>query len=266
MDHDQNTLVLAGAEYDSATGTFITRAPASEPAPDRLAFDPVQLRARLDGWTADKQRAFVEELAECGVVKEAAARVGMSEQSAFNLRRRPGAESLNLAWEAAVRLGAERLRSLAYERAVTGTVKRTYYKGQVVGEDRVYDNRLLVYLLSKTEPVADRFVVRNVARNWESWMQAIEDGLDKPMPPLDSGEECPVYLTGEGEWWTTFPPPPGFEGREVVPEEEGDEYQRECTAAEIEAIEKAQAREEAEKSRRRDLYFNPDRMRLRAGR
>jgi hypothetical protein len=264
MEQIENTSSAAESEYDSATGTFITRAPA--PEPDRLAFDPVQLRARLDGWTAEKQRAFVEELAECGVVKEAAARVGMSEQSAFNLRRRAGSESFNLAWEAAVRLGAERLRSIAYERAVTGTVKRTYYKGEVVGEDRVFDNRLLVYLLGKTEPVADGFQVRDVARNWESWMQAIEDGLDKPMPALDSGETSPAWRSEDGEWWTTFPPPPGFEGREFIPEADDDEYYRECTPAEIEAIEKAQAREESENARRRDLYFDPDRMKLRAGR
>jgi hypothetical protein len=240
------------------------------PAPDRLAFDPVQVRARLDGWTPGKQRAFVEELAECGIVKEAAARVGMSEQSAFNLRRRAGSESFNLSWEAAVRLGAERLRSIAYERAVTGTVKRHYYKGQVVGEDRVYDNRLLVYLLGKTEPVADSFRVRNVARDWDSWMRAIEDGLDEPMPALDAGDDGPVWLTEQGEWWTSFPPPPGFEGREYIPDEEdegeGEEYQRECTPAEIEAIQKAKAREKAEYARRRDLFFDPDRMKLRARR
>ncbi|HEY5722380.1 MAG TPA: hypothetical protein VIT45_08660 [Allosphingosinicella sp.] len=263
---------------DSSAEAPVPDEPGPEPAaaalpvladpPDRLAFDPVRLRARLDGWTAEKQRAFVEELAECGVVKEAAARVGMSEQSAFNLRRRADADGFNLAWEAAVRLGAERLRSLAYERAVTGTVKRHYYKGQVVGEDRVYDNRLLVYLLSKTEPVADGFAVRNVARNWESWMQAIEDGLDKPMPDLNSGDESPVWLDEYGQWWTSFPPPPGFEGRQFIPEDEDDddEYQRECTPAEIETIEELQAREEAEKARRRALYFDPDRMKLRARR
>src|SRR5687768_8579342 len=264
MEQNKNTLLAAGAEYDSATGTFITREPA--PPPDRLAFDPVRLRARLDGWTPVRQRAFVEELAECGVVKEAAARVGMSEQSAFNLRRRAGSESFNLAWEAAVRLGAERLRSIAYERAVTGTVKRYYYKGQVVGEDRVYDNRLLVYLLGKTEPVVDASAVRNVARDWDSWMQAIEDGLDRPMPAADGGYGSPVWQDEDGDWWTSFPPPPGFSGAAFDADDDAGEYRRECTPAEVEAIEKAKDREEAENARRRDLYFNPDRIKLRARR
>ena len=262
MTEQSQNAIASGAEYDSATGTFITRAAQ----PDRLAFDPVQLRARLDGWTPEKQRAFVDELAECGIVREAAARVGMSEQSAFNLRGRPGSASFNLAWEAAIRIGAERLRSIAYERAVTGTVKRHYYKGQVVGEERVFDNRLLAYLLGRAQPVADAFVVRNVVRDWPNWVQAIEDGLDRPMPAPDSGEEAPVWLSENGDWWTNFPPPPGFEGREDIPEAEDDEYRRECTPAEIHAIETARAGEESESTRRRDLYFDPDRMKLRTRR
>ena len=265
MEQNENPFAMALRWHSPSEPPATPPATTEGEPPDRLAFDPVQLRARLDGWTPEKQRAFVEELAECGVVKEAAARVGMSEQSAFTLRRRAGSESFNLAWEAAVRLGAERLRSIAYERAVTGTVKRTYYKGEVVGEDRVYDNRLLVYLLGKVEPVTDALAVRNVARDWDSWMQAIEQGLDKPMPAFDA-VEAPVWQTDDGKWWTSFPAPPGFEGRQFVPEEDDDEYERECTPAEVEAIEKAQAREEAEDARRRDLYFDPDRMKLRARR
>jgi hypothetical protein len=262
-EHTQNRLVAAGAEYDPATGTFKT--PARAPR-DRLAFDPVAVQYRCDGWTPEKQRAFIEELADCGFVREAAGRVGMTEQSANRLRRRADAASFNLAWTAALQIGADRLRSIAYERAVEGTVKRHFYKGQVVGEDRVYDDRLLIYLLGKSQPVVDPFVARNVARDWERWMQAIEDGLDKPMPSLDSGDEAPVWRTEDGEWWTSFPPPPGFEGREFLPEADDDEYQRECTPAEIEAIGASRARTEAEKARRRDLYFNPDKMTLRTPR
>jgi hypothetical protein len=266
MEQTKNTCAAADAEYDSATGTFITR-PAAR---DGLAFEPVALQYRCDGWTPDKQRDFIEELADCGVVREAAGRVGMTEQSANRLRRRADAASFNLAWTAALRIGADRLRSIAYERAVEGTVKRHFYKGQVVGEDRVYDNRLLIYLLGKSEPVVDPVAARDVARNWDRWMEAIGDGLDRPMPALASGDEAPVWQTEDGEWWTSFPPPPGFEGRQFEPEEEdeddGDGYRRECTPAEIEAIQAVQARDEAEKARRRDLYFNPDRMTLRTPR
>jgi hypothetical protein len=44
---------------------------AATPNPG-LAFDPVEVRARVDGWTPDRQREFVEALADCGVAREAA--------------------------------------------------------------------------------------------------------------------------------------------------------------------------------------------------
>lgn len=261
MVQNENTLIAAGAEYDPATGTFITPARARAPAADRLAFDPVQLRTRA-GWTAERQRAFIEELADCGVVKEAAARVGLTEQSAHWLRRRDDARSFNLAWEAALQLGGDRLRSIAYERAVEGTVKRHYYKGQIVGEDRVYDNRLLIYLLGKAQPAANAMEARQVIRNWDSWMQAIEDGLDRPQSAADLGEDSPVWQCEEGNWWTSFPPPHGFNGRQFEPDEDGGEYHRECTLDEIGAIEAARSRAAAAQERRRDLYFDPDKMRF----
>src|SRR5688500_10774268 len=116
--------------------------------PSALDFEPVAVARRSDGWTPGKQRGFIEALADCGVVREAAARVGMSERSANYLRRRDGAASFGRAWDAAMRLGASRLLSVAYERAVLGTVKPHLYRGRLVGEERIYDNRLLLSLLA----------------------------------------------------------------------------------------------------------------------
>ena len=74
MEQNRNALVPAGAEYDSATGTFKTPLPARE-GTELAPFDPVALRPRIDGWTPARQRAFIEELSDCGIVGEAAARV-----------------------------------------------------------------------------------------------------------------------------------------------------------------------------------------------
>ena len=79
---------------------------------------PVPIRARIDGWTPDRQRAFIEALADCGIIREAAARVGMSEKSVARLRRRDDAAAFRTACDRALRLGASRLRSVAFERAV----------------------------------------------------------------------------------------------------------------------------------------------------
>src|SRR5688500_17439588 len=150
--------------------------------PSALDFEPVAVAWRSDGWTPEKQRGFIEALADCGIVREAAARVGMTERSANYLRRRDGAASFARAWDAAIRFGASRIGSVAYERAVLGTVKPYFYRGRIVGEQRVYDNRLLLSLLAKAEKSTAPVDVSAVLADWDGWMDAIEQGLDAPRP------------------------------------------------------------------------------------
>jgi hypothetical protein len=63
------------------------------------AFAPVPLRRRADGWTPMKQAAFLAALALTGCVREAARRVGMSRETAYRLRAKPGGESFADAWD-----------------------------------------------------------------------------------------------------------------------------------------------------------------------
>jgi hypothetical protein len=170
--------------------TFASAAPPKLPAepvnpPSALDFDPVEVSSRCDGWTPKKQREFIEALADCGVVSEAAARVRMTVQSANRLRRRPDAANFNRAWELAIRIGADRLRSVAYERAVTGTVRPRYYKGEKIGEDIVYDNRLLISLLGKIEAPLVKVDAPKAVKDWGRLMEAIENGTDVPAHPAD---------------------------------------------------------------------------------
>ncbi len=67
------------------------------------AFHPVPVNPRADGWTAARQAAFVGMLAETGSVIAAARIVGMGRESAYRLRRRPGAAGFAAAWDAALR-------------------------------------------------------------------------------------------------------------------------------------------------------------------
>jgi hypothetical protein len=73
----------------------------SSPSAPALAFTPVPLRARRDGWTAERQHAFIAALAETRCVAEACRSVGVSTQSAYALYRRPGAESFRAAFDSA---------------------------------------------------------------------------------------------------------------------------------------------------------------------
>jgi len=62
-------------------------------------FTPVPRRcARHDGWTPERQKAFIEALADTGSVSRAAAMVNMSSEGAYYLRRQHGAEEFRRAW------------------------------------------------------------------------------------------------------------------------------------------------------------------------
>ena len=73
-----------------------------------LQFEPVPFRHRRDGWTPERQRRYVAALFETGHMGKAARAVGMTEQSAGKLRRRPDAASFARACEAACRAARRR--------------------------------------------------------------------------------------------------------------------------------------------------------------
>lgn len=57
---------------------------------------------RRDGWTPERQLQFLGSLAQSRNVTRAAAAVGMSRESAYRLRKRPGAALFALAWDRAL--------------------------------------------------------------------------------------------------------------------------------------------------------------------
>ncbi|WP_052208182.1 hypothetical protein [Croceibacterium mercuriale] len=66
-------------------------------------FLPVPLRTRKDGWTPARQARFIALLAESACVRKAAQLLGMTRESAYRLRKHPGAGSFCAAWDTAVR-------------------------------------------------------------------------------------------------------------------------------------------------------------------
>jgi hypothetical protein len=113
----------------------------------------VPLRPRRDGWTPERQVAFLDALAASGCVAEACAAVGLSRQAAYALRVRPEAQQFRMGWDAALDLGIRRLADACFTRAIEGTPVPHYYQGEVVGEHRRYDNRLAMFLLRYRDPL-----------------------------------------------------------------------------------------------------------------
>ena len=117
------------------------------------AFTPVpRQRIRHDGWSADKQNAFIEALAQYGIVRAAAEKVGMHPASAYKLREADGAESFAAAWDKALKTGMAQLVDIAMDRAIHGVAVPHFYKGEQVGERRWFDNKLLMFMMRHTAP------------------------------------------------------------------------------------------------------------------
>jgi hypothetical protein len=114
------------------------------PLPD---FAPVPRKHRHDGWTPDRQRAFIHALADTGCVTTACRMVNMSSEGAYYLRRQPGAEGFRRAWEAALDFGVARLRDIAFERAIEGQLVPVFVAGKLMGFRRKKNDRLLMFCL-----------------------------------------------------------------------------------------------------------------------
>ncbi len=109
----------------------------------------------MDGWTPERQYAFIEALAETGSVTHAAARVNMSTEGAYQLRRAAGSEDFCHAWHVALDHGVQRLEDIALERALHGVEVPVYSYGKLIGTRIVYNDRLLMFILRNR--ATDRF-------------------------------------------------------------------------------------------------------------
>jgi hypothetical protein len=114
-----------------------------------LAFTPVPNPSnRHDGWTPQRQRDFITALAIAGTVQRAVRAVGMSRQSLYKLRERPGADSFIAAWDIALSLSYDRVFALAMDRAINGITIPRYYKGRQIGTIHRPDLRLAMAVLA----------------------------------------------------------------------------------------------------------------------
>ena len=120
-----------------------------------VAFDIIALSARHDGWTAARQIAFIQILAETANVSAACRAVGMSRRSAYALYNRPDAQSFRQGWNIAVEQGTRCLADAALERALNGVVQPIFYQGQQIGEPRIFDEGMTRFLLRAHAP--DRY-------------------------------------------------------------------------------------------------------------
>lgn len=133
----------------------------SDPNAPAMPFDGVELedsRKRLAGWSAERQRVFLTNLAETGSVHLASAAARLSARSAYRLRARSPAFAA--AWDTADQLAVGRLSALAFDRAINGRTEQVWQDGELVAEKRLPSDRLLMWLLTRLDP-------RRFAAPWE---------------------------------------------------------------------------------------------------
>jgi hypothetical protein len=185
------------------------------PKPPALTFTPVPVRARWDGWTPDKQIAFVEALSETACVEEACRIVGMSPVSAYALRRRPPAHHFREAWDAALDMGVHRLEQAVLGRALNGVPRPVFYKGEQVGEWREYDERLAMFLLRCRRPRRYGPMLDHPTPLDHALPDELEPAPDEAATSLDW--HCDEIAQLGGEVWTDEPDPAPDEAPDQAP-------------------------------------------------
>lgn len=131
---------------------------SDSPTPRRRvpAFTPVPLRFRNDGWTPMRQADFLGRLAETGSVTAAARHVGMTRESAYRLRSKPGAASFAAAWDSLFAGAKPRPKvtdSLLRHRALYGTLKPVMRSGKHVATRHGPDNQAFLSLYRQSSPL-----------------------------------------------------------------------------------------------------------------
>ena len=138
-----------------------------------ISFVPVNVSSRHDGWTAARQIAFIEALAETACVEHACRAVGMSDSAAYKLRRSTRGCLFREAWDAALDYALHRLEQAALSRALNGVARPVFHKGEQVGEWRDYDERLTIRSSRMTTTASTTASARSTASPRNSTIKSI---------------------------------------------------------------------------------------------
>ncbi len=144
-------------------------------------FTPVpRRRMRKGGWSAARQREFIDWLARTGSVRAACRAMGVGEYGIYDLRRHPEGASFRAAWEAALDIGVQRLEDVAMDRALNGVEEPVFRNGEQIGTRTVYNDRLLMFILNNRAAnrfaahgknptsIMDRALLARLKKEWRS--------------------------------------------------------------------------------------------------
>lgn len=133
------------------------------------------------GWTPERKVQFLDRLAVHGNARAACRSVGLSAEAAYRLRRRDPLFARG--WDAAVVLGRENGVQVLGDRAIEGIEEDIYFRGEVVGTRRRYDNRLLLAHLARLDQLAKEGTASEDAGRFDDLLACIAEGSGgEPLP------------------------------------------------------------------------------------
>jgi hypothetical protein len=148
-----------------------------------VAADALGRERRSDGFTPDRQVAFLAALARCGVAADACRAVGISRDTAYRLRSSARGRAFALAWDAAILISRGRLGDELQSRALNGVVDKIYRNGELWGERHRHDNRLAMAVLTRLDRQAEGLgegasTARAIAQEWDQFLDIVRDEGD----------------------------------------------------------------------------------------
>ncbi|WP_043614259.1 hypothetical protein [Chromobacterium violaceum] len=136
--------------------------------------------ANLTKLTPEKKEKFLEVLADTANVTKAANTIKMARRYMYELKAKD--KRFSAAWDDAVVHGTAALEDEAARRAMEGTLRPVFYKGEKCGTIREYSDTLLIFLLKARDPekYADR-VKQELTGKGGGPLQAVTVNTNDPM-------------------------------------------------------------------------------------
>lgn len=166
-----------------------TELPTTETLATEQAMSPYHQTTRIDGWTPERQRTFLEAIADGHSVESAAQLARMRPSGAYALRRRAQGGAFAIGWAAANLIARDVLADTLMTRAIDGQIETiTRANGDVVEKLR-YDNRLAGAMLARADRQveATSIAAYNAARMVAQEFDAFLDMIEKDPGPARAG-------------------------------------------------------------------------------
>jgi hypothetical protein len=154
---------------------------------------------RHEGWTGERKALFLEHLAARGNVRVACARVQMSSEAAYKLRRRDGMFARG--WDAALLLARESIADIIGDRAIDGIEEDVWHRGELVGTKRRYDTRLMLAHMARLDKLAEQQASFGDAERFDEMLACIAGGPVPEAFDCEKGElppDRPEFVAAAG--------------------------------------------------------------------